>query len=163
MELPSAPRPAIDGRGRRVAIVVARFNHAVTDLLCRGAVAALREAGVASAATAVVWVPGAFELPLACRWLIDRGDQDAIVALGAVIRGETDHYDYVCGETARGLAELMRSTGVPIGFGLLTCDTPEQAFARAGGAAGNKGEDAARAALEMLAVRDRIAGDRGAE
>ena len=161
MELASDSRPAVDGRGRRVAIVVARFNQAVTEKLLAGAQTALREAGVAKDAIAVVWVPGAFELPLAARWLIAAGGCDAVVALGAVIRGETDHYDYVCSETARGLAELMAATGVPIGFGLLTCDEPAQAFARAGGASGNKGQDAARAALEMLAVKDEIAAATG--
>ncbi len=155
---PAAEVP-VDGTGRRVAIVVARFNHEVTAKLADGARSALLAAGVAADRIALHWVPGAFELPLACRWAIESGRFDAVVALGCVIRGETDHYDYVCGEASRGITDAQLATGVPIGFGLLTCDTPEQAFARAGGAVGNKGEDAARAALEMLAVRDALDGN----
>ena len=149
----------VDGQGRRVAVVVARFNREVTDKLCEGAFKKLLDCGVHAEAIEVFEVPGAFELPLACKLATDSGRFDALVALGAVIRGDTDHYVYVCAETSRGIAELQLRTRVPIGFGLLTCDTPEQAMARAGGSAGNKGEDAALAALEMCALRARLAAD----
>ncbi|MBI5851496.1 MAG: 6,7-dimethyl-8-ribityllumazine synthase [Planctomycetes bacterium] len=163
MQVSSAAKAPIDGKGRRIAIVVARFNPEITERLAEGARRTLLAAGVAPDAITVLSVPGAFELPLACRWAIESGRFDAMVALGAVIRGETDHYDYVCGEASRGIADTQLATGVPIGFGLLTCDTPEQALARAGGSAGdgsagNKGEDAAHAALAMLALRDALDG-----
>ncbi|MFO1051515.1 MAG: 6,7-dimethyl-8-ribityllumazine synthase [Planctomycetota bacterium] len=146
----SAP---VDGKGLRVAIVTARFNHEATDKLCEGARRTLLASGVAPDAIESFAIPGAFELPLACSMVIGTGRFDAVVALGAVIRGDTDHYVYVCGEASRGVARVQLKTGVPIGFGLLTCDTAEQAFARAGGSAGNKGEDAALAALQMCALR----------
>ena len=158
MRVSPSTLPDQDGRNRRIAIVVARFNHEITEPLALGARRALLAAGVAEDAIAVYHVPGAFELPLACRWAIECGRFDAVVALGAVIRGETNHYDYVCGEASRGIADGQLATGVPIGFGLLTCDTVEQAVARAGGSAGNKGEDAALAALAMLALRRQIDG-----
>ena len=158
MQVPSADRTPVDGKGRRIAIVVARFHNEITERLAAGARRALIAAGVAQDTVTVLSVPGAFELPLACRWAIETGRFDAIVALGVVIRGETDHYDYVCGEASRGIADTQLATGVPIGFGLLTCDTLEQALARAGGSTGDKGEDAARAALAMLALRDALDG-----
>jgi len=144
------------GRGRRVAVVASRFNNAITSKLADGATDALVRHGVAAGDIDVVWVPGAWELPAAVRRLMDSERYDAIVALGAVIRGETPHFDFVAGEAARGLARVSAEFDVPIGFGVLTCDTMDQAEARAGGAHGNKGWDAALAALEMTDLFDRL-------
>lgn len=145
-----------EGHGRKVAVVVARFNEEVTRRLLDGARETLRERGVADGDIEVVWVPGAFELPLACKWLAESGRHDAIVALGAVIRGETDHYDYICDRAAAGILEAGLRSGVPVAFGVLTCATPDLATARAGGEAGNKGVEAALAALEMANLRSRV-------
>lgn len=150
----SATAPC-DGKGRRVAVVFARFNDTITEPLRDGAVARLREAGTDD--VQVFEVPGALELPLACLMAARSGRFDAVVALGAVIRGGTDHYEHVCTQTSRGVMEVQLQTGMPIGFGLLTCTDVDQARARAGGAAGNKGADAAEAALQMLTLRDRLA------
>ncbi len=147
---------SIDGNGKRVGIAVARFNEMVTGELLRGARSALTEAGVAPAAIEVVWVPGAFELPAAGRLLWDTGRLDAIVLLGAVVRGETDHYDFVCAAVSDGAMRLGEA-GIPTGFGVLTCGTMELALDRAGGAAGNKGVDAAQAALAMANLRADLA------
>ena len=135
--------------GARVAVVAARFNGFVVERLVSGALQTLRAQGVREENLLLVRVPGAFEIPLATRKLAASGGYDAVIALGAVIRGETPHFDYVAGECARGLSRVMLDTGVPVAFGVLTCDTAEQALARAGGEAGNKGTDAALAALEM--------------
>jgi len=137
----------LDATGLRFAIVVARFNSAITGRLLDGAREALKKAGAAS--QEVFHVPGAFELPFAAKRLAGGGDYDAIIALGCVIRGETPHFDYVAGECARGLQQVALETGVPVAFGVLTTDTLEQAEARAGGAAGNKGFAAAMTAVEM--------------
>ena len=137
----------LNANGLNFAILVARFNSAITEKLLAGASEALTKAGAKS--QEVFYVPGAFELPFAAKKLAERGDFDAIVALGAVIRGETPHFDYVAGEAARGLQQAALDTGVPIAFGVLTTDNREQAEARAGGAAGNKGFDAAMTAVEM--------------
>lgn len=145
---------AIDGHSRRVAIAVARFNEVVTEKLAEGAIAALRAAGVADDDITVAWVPGAFELPAACRRLWDTGRFDAIVMLGAVVRGGTDHYEHVCTGVTRGAMELSTNHGVPLGFGLLTCAEMGQAMDRAGGTGGNKGADAAQAALAMAGLAD---------
>jgi 6,7-dimethyl-8-ribityllumazine synthase len=144
------------GRGRRVAVVASRFNNTITSKLADGATDALVRHGVAADNIDVVWVPGAWELPAAVRRLMDSERYDAIVALGAVIRGETPHFDFVAGESARGLARASAEFDVPVGFGVLTCDTMDQAEARAGGAHGNKGWDAALAALEMADLFDRL-------
>jgi 6,7-dimethyl-8-ribityllumazine synthase len=146
-------RATIDGHGLRVAVVVARFNPEVTDRLRQGALDACRDAGVAGSDITVVHVPGAFELPGVCKWLAAAGRHDAIVALGAVVKGDTDHYEYVCRAATDGVLRACLDTGVPIGFGVLTCAEMDQAMARAGGAEGNKGADAALAALEMAALR----------
>jgi 6,7-dimethyl-8-ribityllumazine synthase len=137
----------LNANGLNFAILVARFNSAITEKLLAGAREALTKAGAKS--QEVFYVPGAFELPFAAKKLAERGDFDAIVALGAVIRGDTPHFDYVAGEAARGLQQAALETGVPIAFGVLTTDNQEQAEARAGGAAGNKGFDAAMTAVEM--------------
>ena len=144
---------ALAGRGKRIGIAVARVNEVVTERLLRGATEALEAAGVASDDIAVCWVPGAFELPLACRWLAESGRVDAVVMLGAVVRGGTDHYEYGCRGVTDGAMRLGLDLGVPVGFGVLTCAEMDQALARAGGDAGNKGADAAMAALAMADLR----------
>lgn len=140
----------------RVAILVSRYHERVTGRLLEGARAACREAGVDDAGVEVIHVPGAFELGVAAEACARSGRFQALVALGAVVRGETPHFDYVAGETSRVLAEVARVHAIPVGFGLLTTETLEQASARAGGAAGNKGHEAAQAALEMAGVISRL-------
>jgi 6,7-dimethyl-8-ribityllumazine synthase len=147
---------APDMTNRHVAIVVSRFNEGVTMRLVEGAIDALERHGGKRANIDVVWVPGAWELPAGARALLATERYAAIVALGAVIRGETPHFDFVAGEASRGLAEAGADFDVPIGFGLLTTDTLEQAEARSGGAHGNKGWDAALAALEMVDLFERL-------
>jgi len=137
------------GSGRRVAVVASRFNETVTRALVDGALDALVRHGVSFDDIDVIWVPGAWELPLAARHAMASDRYEAIVALGAVIRGDTPHFDFVAGEASRGLADASRDSEIPLGFGLLTCDTMEQALARCGGEHGNKGWDASIAALEM--------------
>ena len=133
----------------RIALVVSQFNEAVTRSMQDAAVRTLVAAGVDLGQIAIYKVPGAWELPLCVSWLLRRGDLDGVVALGCVIRGETPHFEYVSLGATRGLETLAREHGVPIGFGLLTTDTAEQARARSGGAKGNKGEEATQAVLEM--------------
>ena len=142
----------------RVAILVSRYHERVTGRLLDGARAACREAGLEDAGVDVIHVPGAFELGVAAEACARSGRYQALVALGAVVRGETPHFDYVAGETSRVLAEVAREHAIPVGFGLLTTETLEQASARAGGAAGNKGHEAAQAALEMAGVISRLLG-----
>jgi 6,7-dimethyl-8-ribityllumazine synthase len=140
----------LDASGMRLAIVAGRFNDDVTTLLLDGAVDALRGHGLDPAAVPVVWVPGAFEIPLAAKRLAESGEHDAIICLGAVIRGDTPHFEYVAGACASGISRIALDTGVPIAFGVLTTDDREQAFARTGGAEGNKGAEAAATAVEMV-------------
>jgi 6,7-dimethyl-8-ribityllumazine synthase len=140
---------SFDGRDLRIAIVVSRFNETICHRLLEGAVDCLRRHGVRDEVTSVTWVPGAFELPIAAKRLAGAGEVDAVVCLGTVIRGETPHFDYVAGAAATGILQAGLETGVPISFGVLTADTTEQAEARAGGKMGNKGFDAALAAVEM--------------
>jgi 6,7-dimethyl-8-ribityllumazine synthase len=142
----SAPRDAL---GLRFAVVVSRFNHLVSVRLLEGCVRELESRGAASDDIHVAWVPGAFEIPLAARALAATRRYDGIVALGSVIRGGTPHFEYVCRAVTDGVREVMRDTGVPVAFGVLTTDDAEQALARAGGSDGNKGVDAALAVLEM--------------
>jgi 6,7-dimethyl-8-ribityllumazine synthase len=145
-----------NGSGRRFAVVGSRFNEEITGKLVDGALSCLVGHGTALDDIDVVWVPGAWELPAAVERLLASDRYDGIVAVGAVIRGDTPHFDYVAGEASRGLSELQREFNVPIGFGLLTTDNDEQAEARAGGAHGNKGHDAALAALEMVDLFARL-------
>jgi len=145
-----------NGTGRRFAVVASRFNAEITSKLMQGALECLVKHHVALDDIDAVWVPGAWELPAAVERLLASDRYDAIVAVGAVIRGETPHFDYVAGEAARGLSELQREFNVPIGFGLLTTNDDAQAEARAGGAHGNKGWDAALAALEMVDLFARL-------
>jgi 6,7-dimethyl-8-ribityllumazine synthase len=145
---------------RRVALCVARFYTKLADKLEQGARAALDEAGVATIES--FSVPGAFELPLVAKYAAESGRFDAVVCLGAVIRGETDHYDYVCSSTAHGITQVGLETGLPCGFGVLTVDTMEQAMERvAGGAKRDSGRHAVEAVLASLDVKDELAGRRG--
>ena len=143
------------GDGRRVVVVASRFNESITVPLAEGAVSTLVARGVAFDDVDVVWVPGAWELPVAVRRALATGKYDAAVVVGAVSRGGTPHFEFVAGEAARGIMEASRDFEVPVTMGLLTTDDMAQAEARAGGAHGNKGEDAALAALEVLDVFDR--------
>jgi 6,7-dimethyl-8-ribityllumazine synthase len=140
------------GAGRRVAIVAARFNELVTTKLVEGACAGLSHHGVVPEDVTVAWVPGAFEIPLVALRLAASGRFDALICLGAVIRGETAHFDLVAAEAARGISEVGRTTGVPCIFEVLTTDDLSQALARAGGEHGNKGWEAAGSALEMASL-----------
>lgn len=142
----------VDATGMRIGIVVSRFNDIISTRLLDGAVEALRHQGVGAGDIEVVWVPGAFEIPIAARELAQLGGVDAVVCLGAVIRGGTAHFDYVAGEASRGVASVHATTGVPATFGVLTCDTLEQARDRSGGTYGNKGAEAAVAAIEMASL-----------
>lgn len=144
------------GEGRRVAIVVARFHEQVTAKLVEGALAGLRSHGVADEAVDVAWVPGAFEIALVAKRMASTGAYDAVICLGAVVRGETAHFDLITAEAARGAAEVGRETGVPVIFEVLATETLAQAEARAGGIHGNRGWDAAEAALEMADLLDRL-------
>lgn len=137
-------------RDVRIVILAARFNELIVRNLVDGAVDALKRHGAAEADIHIVKVPGAFELPLAAQRLAKSRKYDGITALGAVIRGQTPHFDFVCGECASGLNRVSLEYGVPVGFGLLTCDTVDQALDRAGGKSGNKGADAVLATLEMV-------------
>jgi 6,7-dimethyl-8-ribityllumazine synthase len=153
----AAPAEGVDGSGMRVAIVVSRFNEHITGGLLEGARRALREHDVADEDVTVAWVPGAFELPLVAKHLAGSGCCDSVVCLGAVIRGDTPHFDYVAGEAARGLQDAALATGIPIVFGVLTTDTLQQALDRIGGSEGHKGEEAASTALEMIELLRRLA------
>lgn len=144
------------GNGRRVGIVVSRFNELITERLLAGARSCLGDHGVAAADIDVVWAPGAWELATAARHLIEKRGVDGVIALGCVIRGDTPHFDFVAGAAATGLNAAAADTGVPIAFGVLTTDTMEHALARAGGKAGNKGWEAALAALEMADLVARL-------
>ncbi|MDA0302377.1 MAG: 6,7-dimethyl-8-ribityllumazine synthase [Chloroflexi bacterium] len=141
-----------DATGMRVAIVAAIFNDQFTKRLCNGAVTTAREHGVADEAIDVYWVPGAFEIPLMAGELAAAGLYDAIACVGAVVRGETPHFDFVAGEAARGIMEIGRESGVPVGFGVITANTLEQAEARSGGSVGNTGSEAMYAALHVASL-----------
>jgi 6,7-dimethyl-8-ribityllumazine synthase len=143
---------ALDGRGLRLAVVAGRFNDHVTKPLLEGALGRLEECGIDRAAVPVHWVPGAFEIPLVAKQLAGSGTVDAVVCLGAVIRGETAHFDYVAGPCAYGVARAALDTGVPVIFGVLTTDNVDQALDRAGGCEGNKGAEAAATAIEMVTL-----------
>lgn len=137
-------------RGIRIGIILGRFNSFIGDRLLEGAIDALVRHGAAETDIHVVRVPGAYEMPLAAKKMSTSGQYDMLVALGAVIRGATPHFDYVAGECSRGLTQVSIDSGIPVGFGVLTVDTIEQAVERAGTKAGNKGADAALAAIEMV-------------
>jgi 6,7-dimethyl-8-ribityllumazine synthase len=155
------PPEPVDGSGLRLAIVAGRFNGQVTAPLLDGALATLAEHGIPADQVPVHWVPGAFEIPLAAKRLAASGTVDAVVCLGAVIRGDTAHFEYVAGPCAAGIAQAAIDTGVPIAFGVLTTNDEAQALERAGGAAGNKGAEAAATALEMAALLRTLPPPRG--
>ena len=158
--MPNEQPKVIEGellaRDLRFAFVAARFNDFVVEPLIRGALDALKRHGASEKQIEIVRVPGAFDMPIAARKLALSRRYDALIALGAVVRGQTPHFDYVAGECAAGLARIALESGVPIAFGVLTTDTMEQAVDRAGGKAGNKGADAALAAIEMANLLRRL-------
>jgi 6,7-dimethyl-8-ribityllumazine synthase len=148
----------LSAQGLKFVIVVARFNSFITDRLLAGALDALKRSGCAEEAVDIVRVPGAWEMPVTARSRAPQKKHDGIICLGAVIRGDTPHFDYVAGEAARGLANLAMETGVPVAFGVLTTNTVEQAVDRAGAKSGNKGFDAAMTAIEMANLLRQIEG-----
>ena len=147
----------LNARGKRFALVVSRFNSFITERLLDGALLALRQCGADPQDVNVVRVPGSFEIPLAARQLAESKVYAAIVCLGCVLRGDTAHYDVIINEVTRGIGQSAQETGVPHGFGVLTCDTLEQAIDRAGLKSGNKGYEAAMAAVEMACLREKVA------
>jgi 6,7-dimethyl-8-ribityllumazine synthase len=152
-------RGSFTARSRRIAIVAAHFNGLVVDKLVAGAVTCLEGHGVGGDDIDLVWTPGAFEIPQAAGRLASSGSYDAVICLGAVIRGATAHFDFVAGEAARGIREVADRTGIPVIFGVLTTETLEQALDRAGGKHGNKGWDAAMAGLEMASLLESLPKD----
>lgn len=140
----------LTAKDMKVAIVVARFNEFITSKLLSGAVDCLVRHEAKDEDITVAWVPGAFEIPMACKKLAESGKYDAVIALGAVIRGATPHFDYVCAEASKGIAQVSMQTGVPVAFGVLTTENIQQAIERAGTKAGNKGVDCAMSAMEMV-------------
>ncbi|WP_338668213.1 6,7-dimethyl-8-ribityllumazine synthase [Pseudodesulfovibrio methanolicus] len=146
----------LDAKGLKIAIVAARFNDFIVDRLISGAVDYLVRHGASEDDLTLIRLPGAFELPIAAQKLARSGEYAGIVVLGAVIRGGTPHFDYVCSECAKGIAHASMESGVPMGFGLLTCDSLDQAIERAGAKAGNKGVEAASALLETVRVLEQL-------
>jgi 6,7-dimethyl-8-ribityllumazine synthase len=147
--MPQVLHGSLDGSKLKIAVAVSRFNDIITKPLLEGALGALSRFGVKDENITVLWVPGAFELPVVAKQLADSKKVDAVITLGCVIRGATTHYDYVCSQAAAGVNKVALETGIPVIFGVLTTETLEQAFDRAGGKVGNKGVDAAVAAIEM--------------
>ncbi len=154
----AAPAEDVDASDMRLAIVAGRFNDHVTAPLLDGALRTLADHGLDRDDVAVYWVPGAFEIPLLAKRLARSGQLDAVICLGAVIRGDTAHFEYVAGPCAAGIAQAALDTGVPIAFGVLTTNDEQQALDRAGGAEGNKGAEAATTAVEMVALLRTIPG-----
>jgi 6,7-dimethyl-8-ribityllumazine synthase len=144
------------GSGLKVGIVVGRFNEFITGKLLSGAMDGFKRHGVNEEDIDIAWVPGAFELPMIAKKLVNTQNYDAVIALGTVIRGATTHYDYVCNEAAKGIASVSLESGVPVIFGVLTTENIEQAIERAGTKAGNKGYDAAVSAIEMANLQRTI-------
>jgi 6,7-dimethyl-8-ribityllumazine synthase len=147
---------SLDGAGARIGIVVGRFNDFLTGKLKEGAVDCLIRHGVEDGAIDIAYTPGAFELPLAAKKMAASGKYDAVIALGAIIRGATPHFDYVAAETTKGLASVMMESGLPVAFGVLTVDTIEQGIERSGTKSGNKGFDAALTAIEMINLTKKL-------
>ena len=141
---------------KKIGIVVSRFNEFITSKLLGGAVDTLVRHGIADGDITVAWAPGAFEIPVVVKRMVDSGKYDAVIALGCVIRGATPHFDYVAGEAAKGIGGIALNSGVPVLFGVLTTDNIEQAVERAGTKAGNKGADAAMAAIEMITLLEQL-------
>jgi 6,7-dimethyl-8-ribityllumazine synthase len=154
--MPQVTEGNLDASGLKFAVLCARFNDFITERLLAGALDALKRSGANTDDVEIVKVPGSWELPLAAKTVAGRKRHDAIVALGAVIRGETPHFDHVAAQAARGLAAVELETGIPIAFGVLTTNTIEQAIDRAGGKSGNKGFDAALTAIEMADLMRRL-------
>ncbi len=150
------PEEALDARSLKFAVISARFNGAVTELLLAGALDALKRYGASENNIEIVKVPGAWELPVAAKAIAASKKPDAMIALGAVIRGDTPHFEYVAGQASQGLSALQLETGIPVAFGVLTTNTMEQAMDRAGGKDGNKGYDAALTAIEMANLVRRL-------
>lgn len=146
----------VDGAGKRLGIVVSRFNSFIAERLLEGCLDCLHRHGVRDEEITIARVPGAFEIPLIAKKLVEKGNLDAVIALGAVIRGATPHFDYVAAESAKGVAMVTLDTGVPVVYGILTTDTIEQAVERAGSKVGNRGWDAALAALELANLIDQL-------
>ncbi len=146
----------LQGKGRKIGIIVARFNSFISEKLLEGAMDSLVRSGVADDDIDVARVPGAFEIPLVAQKMAGSGKYDAVICLGVVIRGATPHFDYVAGEVAKGTAQVMLDAGVPVLFGVLTTESIEQAIERAGSKAGNKGSDVAVAALEMINLVEKL-------
>ena len=140
----------VEPEGMKVAIVASRFNEIITNKLLGGAVDGLVRHGMSEDDITAVWVPGAFEIPVIAKKLATSGKYDAVICVGAVIRGQTSHYDYVCNEVSKGIAQVSLQTGIPVMFGIVTTENIEQAIARAGSKAGNKGYDCALGAIEMI-------------
>jgi 6,7-dimethyl-8-ribityllumazine synthase len=154
--MPSIIEGDLSAKGLRFAIIVGRFNSFVSERLLAGALDALKRSGCTEENIEIVRVPGSWEMPVVARELVKMKRHDAIIALGAVIRGDTPHFDFVAGEMSRGLAEVARESGVPIAFGVLTTNNVEQAVDRAGAKSGNKGFDAAMSAIEMANLMRRL-------
>lgn len=154
----SSQMPELNGAGLRIAIIGARFNDHIVVPLRDGALRGLERLGVADNDITEAWVPGAFELPLAAQALAQTGKVDAIVCLGTVIRGDTPHFDYVCGEAARGIQDAQLNTGIPVMFGVLTVNTEQQAIDRSGPGIDNKGDEAAVGAVEMALLLKKFKG-----
>lgn len=153
------PLEDLDASGIRLAIVAGRFNEHITRPLLDGAVTTIKEYGLDPDAVPVYWVPGAFEVPLVAKRLAASGEVDAVICLGAVVRGDTAHFDYVAGPCAEGIARASYDTGIPVVFGVLTTNDEQQAFDRAGGKEGNKGEEAVRTAIEMVVLLRELPAD----
>jgi 6,7-dimethyl-8-ribityllumazine synthase len=154
--MPKTIEGKLDAAGGRFALVVSRFNAFITERLLAGALDALERSGAASDKITVVRVPGSFEIPLAARRLAQSGKYDAVVCLGAVLRGDTRHFDYIAAAVTRGVAAAGLESGIPVIYGVLTCDTLEQAIDRAGLKSGNKGFEAAMAAVEMFQLMTQL-------
>jgi 6,7-dimethyl-8-ribityllumazine synthase len=162
-DIPAGTAGNLNALGRRFAIVLARFNSFITERLLQGALDALRRTGAQKEDVDIVRVPGSFEIPAASRKLAETKRYDAVICLGCLLRGETAHYDVIVNEVTRGIGQSAQETGVPHGFGVLTCDTLEQAIDRAGLKMGNKGFEAALAAVEMASLKEAIGGRRSAK
>ena len=154
--MPQTIEGKLVSKGKKYGIVVARFNEFISSKLLGGALDALGRHGVGEDEVTVAWTPGSFEIPVVAKKMAESGTYDAVIALGAVIRGNTPHFDYVANEVSKGVAHVALATGVPILFGVLTTDTIEQAVERAGTKAGNKGFDAACAAIEMVNLMEQL-------
>ena len=154
--MPKVLEGDFNAQGKKFGIVVSRFNDFISSKLLEGALDTLRRHGADDDAITVAWVPGAFDIPLVAKTMAESGDHNAVIALGCVIRGATAHFDYVAGEAAKGIGQAALQTGRPIAFGVLTTDTIEQAIERAGTKSGNKGADAAMAAIEMANLLEKL-------